>query len=112
MYINQLLSNKSLPDPQIAFMSQGFNTEHSATYGSGHTLQSSQKAFMLVTSQAGVFHEGQGHRHGDGYFYTGKFLQTRKLISVFNPFLFAESHRCLSNSTATILHSALQPIRS
>lgn len=52
MYINQLLSNKSLPDPQIASMSQGFNTEHSAAYGSGHALQSSQKAFMLVTSHA------------------------------------------------------------
>lgn len=66
--INQLLSNKNLPDPQIASMSQDFNTEHSAMYVSGHSVHSSQKDFMAVTSHAGVFQQRQGHRHGDGYF--------------------------------------------
>lgn len=37
--INHLLFNKSLPDPQIASMSQDFNTEHSATYVSGRSVQ-------------------------------------------------------------------------
>ena len=66
--INQLLSNKSLPDPQIASMSQDFNTEHSATYVSARSVQSSQKAFMVVASHAGVFQQSQRHMHGDGYF--------------------------------------------
>lgn len=53
--VNQLLPNKSLLDPQIASMLQDLKPETSATYASGHNVQSSQKAFMPVTSHAGIF---------------------------------------------------------
>lgn len=84
--INQLLSNKSLPDPQITSMSQDFITEHSVMYVSGRSVQSSQKAFMVVTRHAGIFHKAKGTGMETAIFYANKFLQGRKLFQFSIPF--------------------------